>query len=167
MKLLGLSDSNIIEAGRLWRDGVAGANIAAHLGISTRQFFDLARRDRTKFPTRSRGGADIVRVSAAYIASRLNSAKATLPERFPAKAPGYPGVVHGRLTSCSCEFPLWGDHEEYDRDTSLFCGAPRPADALRPYCGFHARESFGLGTPSERRAVRDAITTIKHEARAA
>lgn len=73
-----------------------------------------------------------------------------IKERFPDKAPGYPGVTTAKHTSKSCRFPLWGHHEKFEMKTSLFCDAPRIEG--ESWCEFHKDIITGAGTRSERDA---------------
>ncbi|TIV60300.1 hypothetical protein [Mesorhizobium sp.] len=157
---------NKAEAARLWATEMNGPEIAELCGSTPEELYGLARRNPTMFRPRGHGRKRVRKTATARTHVEGPAPKA-FKARFPEKAPGFDGVPRGRLTSCGCEFPLWGHHEEYDRENSLFCGAPRILDSRAPYCGFHAALTTGRGTPSERRAVRDAIATEEREAVAA
>jgi hypothetical protein len=156
---------NKAEAARLWATGMNGAEIAVVVGCSSGELYGLARRNPSTFRPRGHGKTRIRKTAAPAQVEGPEPKPFTV--KYPAKAPGYNGVPHGRLTSCGCQYPLWGHHETFDVATSLFCGAPRIPDSDRPYCGFHAIATTGKGTPGERRAVRDAIATDAREAVAA
>ncbi|MER9393854.1 MULTISPECIES: hypothetical protein [unclassified Mesorhizobium] len=153
---------NKAEARRLWATGMNGAEIAELVGSSPEELYGLARRNPDQFAPRGHGRKRVRKTAAP--AQVEGPAPRPFNVKFPAKAPGYDGVPHGRLTSCKCEFPLWGHHQQFDADTSLFCGAPRIPGFRQPYCGFHALATTGKGTPVERRAVRDAIAADTREA---
>ncbi|MER9706073.1 hypothetical protein NKJ10_17760 [Mesorhizobium sp. M0204] len=152
---------NKAEAARLWASGMNGAEIAAVVGAEPKELYGLARRNPTTFRPRGHGKNRVRKTAAAPQVE--GPAPRPFKARFPDKAPGYDGVPHGRLTSCGCEFPLWGHHEDFNVATSLFCGAPR-SRLGGPYCGFHAVAARGNGTPVERRALRDAIAVDAREA---
>ncbi|RUU99443.1 hypothetical protein EOB36_20415 [Mesorhizobium sp. M6A.T.Cr.TU.017.01.1.1] len=156
---------NKAEAARLWSSGMTGTEIAGVVGSSPEELYGLARRNPVLFRPRGHGKTRFKRTAAPPQVE--SPAPKPFKVKFPEKAPGYPGVPNGRLTSCGCEFPLWGHHEEFDVATSLFCGAPRIPESRRPYCTFHAIATAGTGTPVERRAVRDAIVVGSREAVAA
>ncbi|AZO67655.1 hypothetical protein [Mesorhizobium sp. M6A.T.Cr.TU.016.01.1.1] len=156
---------NKAEAARLWSRGMTGTEIAVVVGSSPEELYGLARRNPVLFRPRGHGNARPRKTAAPP--QFEGPAPKPFKVWFPSKAPGYGGVPHGRLTSCGCQYPLWGHHEEFDVSTSLFCGAPRIPDSRRPYCGFHALATGGKGTPGERRAVRDAIVVDAREAVAA
>lgn len=148
-----MTNEQLNEASELWLRGETTAEIAAKMGLTKPEMSWVAQKHRDLFPAR---GANYYRASgfsAENIANRAK-AKSAIKPRFPPKAPGFDGVPRGRLASCQCEFPLWGDHERFDLDTSLFCGAPRESQAGGLYCTFHARKASGLGTRSEREAIR-------------
>ncbi|RWF64114.1 hypothetical protein [Mesorhizobium sp.] len=154
------------EAARLWATGMTGAEIAELCGSTPEELYGLARRNPDRFRPRGHGSNRFHKTMAPKT-HFVGPAPKAFKARFPEKAPGFDGVPRGRLTSCGCEFPLWGHHEDYDRETSLFCGAPRNLDSRAPYCRFHDALTTGRGTPSERRAVHDAIATGEREAVAA
>lgn len=142
----------IEQAAELWRAGILGRDIAEQLGITGRRLANIAADNRDLFPSRrkkegERTAADILN----SIKGRAAAAKNAIKPAFPAKAPGYDGVTARNRPGCGCEFPLWGHHEEFDFETSLYCGAPRVQG--KSYCGFHCKESVGAGTASERGAA--------------
>ncbi|ESZ63748.1 hypothetical protein NL532_31985 [Mesorhizobium sp. C120A] len=154
------------EAARLWATGLDGPAIAARVGSTTKELYALTRHNRAMFVLRRRGANRLAALTKGASEGKAAEVLKIKP-CFPDKAPGYDGVPRGRLTSCGCEFPLWGHHEDYEVDTSLFCGAPRIPDSRWPYCGFHALAVSGKGTPIERRAIPDAIAADAREAVAA
>ncbi|OHV73343.1 hypothetical protein [Ensifer sp. LCM 4579] len=133
-----MTDKRISQAARMWRDGHRTEEIAHAIGFSASALRSCIALNPDLFPRRS-----IKQIEARA------TVKSPAP---PPKAPGYEGVPYGRLTACGCQFPLWEDHERYNAETSLWCGAPRAED--RPYCGFHANKAVGPGTRSEREATR-------------
>lgn len=153
---------NKAEAARLWATGMNGAEVAEAVGVEPKELYGLARRNPDLFRPRGHGKTRVRKTATPP----MEGPSLPLKPKFPPKAPGHDGVPHGRLTSCGCEFPLWGHHEEFEVATSLFCGAPRSRFG-GPYCGFHALSSRGRGTPVERRAVRDAIAVHDREVVAA
>ena len=58
----------------------------------------------------------------------------------------------GILDVTGCKWPV---RESNKVPTHLFCNAPRAGQG--PYCAAHAAQAHGIGTPSERRAVRVAM----------
>ncbi|QKC89959.1 hypothetical protein EB230_17265 [Mesorhizobium sp. NZP2234] len=156
---------NKAEAARLWSTGMNGPEIAELVGATPEELYGLARRNPVLFRPRGHGKTRFRKTAAPPQVE--GPAPKPFKSAFPAKAPGYAGVPKGRLTSCQCEFPLWGHHEAFDAETSLFCGAPRIPDSRIPYCGFHAIATAGKGTPVERRAIRDAIAMDARETVAA
>ncbi|RWC28123.1 MAG: hypothetical protein EOS70_27825 [Mesorhizobium sp.] len=156
---------NKAEAARLWATGMNGAEVAAVVGVEPKELYGLARRNPALFRPRGHGRTRVRKTAEPPHVE--GPAPKPFKAKFPDKAPGYNGVPHGRLTSCQCEFPLWGHHEEFDVATSLFCGAPRIYEGRRPYCTFHAIATAGTGTPVERRAVRGAIIVNERQAVAA
>ncbi|TIM41785.1 MAG: hypothetical protein E5Y55_24205 [Mesorhizobium sp.] len=155
---------NKAEAARLWATGMNGAEVAAVVGVEPKELYGLARRNPSLFRPRGHGRTRVRKTAAP---PQVTGPALPLKPKFPPKAPGHDGVPHGRLTSCQCEFPLWGHHEEFDVASSLFCGAPWNQESRRPYCTFHAIATAGTGTPVERRAVRDAVAVNAREAVAA
>lgn len=149
----------IARAAQRWADGVSTPLIAKALNVKARQVSDLAARRRALFPKRKPGAGNAIKKSKTRGFNPL-------PVKYPEKAPGFDGVPISRLGACACSFPLWGHHEDFDVDSSLFCGAPTNEEG-GPYCDFHREISRGMGTPSERRAVRDAVSYASLEAKAA
>lgn len=142
----------IDKAAELWRSGILGRDIAAQLGITESRLSWIASENRDLFPSRrkkegEKTAADILN----GIKWRAAAAKNAIKPQFPAKSPGYEGVTARNRPACGCEFPLWGHHEEFDFESSLYCGAPRKPG--KSYCAFHCKEATGAGTASERGAA--------------
>lgn len=140
----------------LWRSGILCRDIAEQLGITETRLSWIASQNRGLFPSRrkkegEKTAADILR----SIEAKADASKTRLKPKFPEKAPGFPGVTIRERSGCGCEFPLWGHHEYFDFDTSLYCGAPRVEG--KSYCSFHCDLAIGTGTASERGAAADLL----------
>lgn len=159
------TDNQKTEAAKLWAGGLDGPAIAERLGVTSKELYGLTRRNKAVFKPRPRGRTKKAAFTHSTPETRAEPVK--VKARFPEKAPGYPGIPRGRLKSCSCEFPLWGDHETFDLETSPFCGAPRSPAGSKPYCGFHVLAARGRGTPAERRSISDAAVLARRETMAA
>lgn len=147
-----LHDVIIPKASKLWRAGVLGREIAQELGISERRLSGIASANRDLFPSRLKKDGDKTAAEILRnIETKAEAANTLMKPKFPEKAPGYPGVTVRERSAFGCEFPLWGHHEYFDFETSLYCGAPR-VDG-RSYCAFHCREATGAGSAQERGAA--------------
>lgn len=51
------------------------------------------------------------------------------------------------LDTRGCRWPV------NDDNPVMFCNKRQDPTSARPYCGYHSKLSFGLGTPSERQAL--------------
>lgn len=146
-----LTQEQLRVASKLWKQGKIGREIAAAVGIKTGKLFELASKNRDLFPYRPSNALRALAFGRPPI-----RAKAVKPH-FPPKAPGYSGVLIGRLTAGCCTFPLWGHHEQFDAERSFYCGAiiaPETVLDMRSngtpvvlgeggYCDFHARLARG------------------------
>jgi hypothetical protein len=145
-----MDDMQTQEAAKLWREGEKAADIGAKFGFSKQKMTAFAAARRELFPARTTESTRASGFTADQIEARVEATD-SVKVKWPPKATNYDGVPRGQLTRCGCEFPLWGDHERYVHEVSLYCGAPKAGG--RPYCGFHCNVAKGYGTPSERAAA--------------
>lgn len=155
-------------------EGLTGAQIAHRFGVTRNAVIGIIHRDKRLKAIgfkRSPGPQNIEKARDIRIAAKrkgvrggtvsLNKIKAArapaivtllddapdIPGRFG--APQVAGIDLMMLTECRCKWPL------NDGGPFLFCGEVKRSD--RPYCAFHATASIGIGTESERTAVRSAL----------
>jgi hypothetical protein len=145
-----MTEEQFQEAAELWRKGVITQEIADHFGISKVAMSYYASTRRHMFPRRGSSflSAHARKANPENVAAKT---KPVIKPKFPDKAPGHDGVPVGKLTACGCVFPLWGHHETFDLETSLYCGAA--SEEKHHYCTFHRKLSVGPGTRSERNAT--------------
>ncbi|MGO8269229.1 hypothetical protein ACC862_24005 [Rhizobium ruizarguesonis] len=145
-----MTEEQLLQASKLWVKGLKTKDIAEAIGVSKTNMSYHASKHRGMFPKRPANFYRSSDLRAKNIEHRAKS-KISIAKKWPEKAPGHDGVLVGRLTNCGCVFPLWGHHEDFDVNTSLYCGAI--SEEGHHYCTFHRKLSTGLGTRSERAAT--------------
>jgi hypothetical protein len=159
-----MTEDQLKDAAELWAKGIKTQDIATAFGVTRTNMAYIAASHRKLFPARSATFYRASGFTAKHIENRAKL-KAGIKEKWPEKAPLFmiceeTGVEtkwfhEGRTVhnlGCGCNFPLWGHHETFVPETSLYCGAER--DGGHTYCSFHRIATTGLGTRSERDAIK-------------
>lgn len=149
------------KASEIYKAGATILVTAQTLGLPKTTVAKWARTYRDLFPKRESIVLADDKGGEALAKAVVKRAEHRQREEWPDKAPGFDGVTSAALKPCGCRWPLWGHHESFDYDTSLFCGAPRIKAGS--YCAFHAEASVGPGTRSERGAIKAARTIHARE----
>lgn len=157
------SDDQIATLRHMHAEGHSFSVIAATLGGGMSRNAVIGKAHRLKLdgrPVRRRVAKApkpkklrFARKKYAGELTALRDLQKALPRRIaePATPPDCTPVTLLNLEHGHCRFPIG---EVCGPDT-LFCGAPK-GDGDVAYCPYHRRISTGEGTPSERRASRDA-----------
>lgn len=146
-------------AAPLWRQGLSAREIGEQLAVKESRVVAIASENRARFPSRRRKTGDRHAVEIVRASTSKAEAKDGMKPKWPEAAPGFPGVTIRDRPVCGCEFPLWGHHEHFDFQTSLYCGAPKAEG--RSYCRFHCDLTTGAGTVSERNAAGHLIKAAR------
>lgn len=147
-------DPRVLEASKLWRAGETMKAIAEKTGVPSSTLGGWPPMFRDLFPKRDYRTGGAFAKNAANVMISIRAKKAKAAPRMPPKAPQYlvceetgeetkwfhEGRTARELPACGCTFPLWGDHEYFNTETSLFCGAPKTE---KEYCQFHADRAYG------------------------
>lgn len=152
----GKSASEISRA--LW--GRLGADFTRNAVIGKVHRLRLPGRRRAprkavprKEPTRAMRALPAARVARPQLPPKPRTKPAPIaPRPIPTEAPKPMNLTLMHLTERNCKWPV---NDPPRGEPHLFCGAPKEA-GKQPYCPHHTARAWGAGTPSERRAGREA-----------
>jgi hypothetical protein len=171
------TEQELQKASDLWKAGLSASTIGARIGRNRQVVCGMAHRNRDLFPSRekkplgksvfakpSRSKA-VAKTPAAPRPSRWDQpaisavdgrkstkvAATVKPERPDTDFKPRKPVKIGALDSTTCRWPLWSMEENPGAD-GLYCGDATAESSS--YCSHHRRLGTGLGTESERRALK-------------